>query len=87
MGGNKKSKDKDVAQKAKPSTASIEERVKKIAQLQPPDKEPFQKDDESKIERHFRFNRVRDNDVTIRFEKRLKLRSHERNPFVRKRKR
>jgi len=56
MGKAKKKKKKGKGvKKEKKSRAHVDERVKKILELQPPDKNPYKMDNEKSIDRFWRF--------------------------------
>ena len=70
MGKKKKNKEKVAKVKDK---SRIDERVKKINSMQPPDQNPWKQDNESTIDRFMRYGmRKRGEDLSIRNEMRKK---------------
>lgn len=50
---------KKIKIKKQKDTSKIEERAKQIANIQPPDTNPYKKDNEDNIERYFKFGRMK----------------------------
>ena len=50
-----KKKKKDIALKKKKNTSGVEERVKQIQNIQPPDSNPFKQENEDRIDRFLRY--------------------------------
>ena len=53
---SKKKKEKIKKQR---DTSKIEERAKQIANIQPPDENPYKKDNEESVDRFFRYGRMK----------------------------
>lgn len=68
----KKKKNKDVTKKVK-DRSNIDERVKKINQMQPPDLNPWKQDNEQTIDKFMRYGmRKKAEDLPYRMERRKK---------------